>query len=118
MKMQSIYTQIRSNIGQDNIEKALQLLQQLLAASPQLDEVILQSARFKAVRKHIRSGSLSHDDTALTLNQIRMGLLELVREMETQGEEPAIYEAAHSPQVIQNAEKIYNIEHIDQANFN
>lgn len=88
-------------------------MKQLLEDSPQLDEVIQQSGRFTDIQKQIHLGTVSHAKANLTKNQIRIGLLALLREMQT----PVIQKVANEPQVIQNAEKIYNIDHIDQANF-
>ena len=118
MQDQHIYTQIRKKIGQGNLEQALRDMKQLLENSPKLDEAIHQSRRFKDIRKQIHLGTASHEDMTLTENQITSWLLDLLREMETGESAPHIQEAANEPQVIQQAEKIYNIQHIDQANFN
>jgi hypothetical protein len=117
MQDQHIYSQIRAKIGQDKLDQALQDMKQLLSDSPKLDEVIQQSSRFKDIQKQIHLGTVSHENATLTKNQIRSGLLALLREMQTGESEPAIQKAANEPQTIQNAEKIYNIQHIDQANF-
>ncbi len=57
-----------------------------------MDEVLLQSARFQAIRQQIRVGTISHAEANLTQNQIRAALLDLLREIETQGQQPAIRE--------------------------
>jgi len=109
-----------------------------------LDEILHQSGRFAAIRKQIRHGTVSHAEANLTRNQISYALLELLREIETQEREnPTLkqeLEAAISitqsknvvagstitaggnvqigdKHVTQNAEKIYNIDKIDNANF-
>jgi len=117
MEKQHIYAQIRAKISQNKVAQALQEMKQLLENSPNLDEVIQQSGRFNDIQQQIRQGVVSHENAALTKNQIRIGLLALLREMETGESAPAIQKAANEPQVIQNAEKLYNIKHIDQANF-
>jgi len=117
MQDQHIYAQIRAKIGQGKLQPALQDLKQLLENSPKLDEVIHQSGRFKDIQKQIHMGTVSQENATLTKNQISSGLLALLREMETGESEPTIQEAANEPQVLQQAEKIYNIQHIDQANF-
>jgi len=73
-----------------DLPRALQHFRQLLDDSPQLDEIILQQARFQAIRKQIRLGTVSHEEATLTNNQIRAGLLDLLREIEEQGERPEI----------------------------
>ncbi|MBK7408119.1 MAG: hypothetical protein IPJ40_08680 [Saprospirales bacterium] len=54
----------------------------------------------------------------MTKNQIRDGLLGLLREIEEQEQNPAIREEiAKTNATYQIAEKIYNITHIDKADF-
>lgn len=83
---------IRSLIAQDNFGQAIEYLNALLANTPQLDEAILQSARFHNIRRQIRLGLVNHSEANLTQNQIRAGLLDLLREIEIKGETPAIRE--------------------------
>jgi hypothetical protein len=136
--------QARDLIAQDRLDEAIALLRSLLENSPRLDEVLHQSGRFTAIHKQIRTGTVSHDDAMLTQNQIRAGLLALLREIETQQtESPALgaemaqavsvldskNTVVHSTitaggdvhigdkHVVQHAEKIYNIGHIGKADF-
>jgi len=74
--------QIRDLIARDDLADALQQLRLLLDSSPKLDEAILQSARFQDIRKQIRLGTVSNTESNLTQNQIRAGLLDLLREIE------------------------------------
>ena len=71
-------------IGKDELAKAIQLLYALLKESPQLDEAILQSARYNDVIKQIRLGTVDFEQANITKNQIRYALLVLVREIEEQ----------------------------------
>lgn len=73
---------IRELIGQDNLDAALDQLRQLLANSPQLDEAIHQTGRFQNIQKQIRLGLVNHQDANLTQNQIRAGVLDILREIE------------------------------------
>lgn len=136
--------QARDLIAQDRLDEAIGLLRSLLDNSPRLDEVLHQSGRFTAIHKQIRTGTVSHDDATLEQNQIRAGLLALLREIETQQtESPALgaemaqaVSVLHSKNTVvhstitaggdvhigdkhvnQKAEKIYNIEKIDKADF-
>jgi hypothetical protein len=140
---------IRDLIAHDELPTALEKLRTLLENSPKLDEVLLQSGRFHDIRKQIRLGVLSHAEANLTQNQIRAGLLELLREIEESTAESSSQpdaallraEMEHAISIVnsknvvtgtitasgdvhigdknitQNAEKIYNIDKIDQANF-
>ena len=145
MNAQVLLPQIREQIARDELAEALEQLRQLLANSPKLDEIIHQSGRFENIRRQIRLGTVSHQDATLTENQIRAGLLELVSEIEAQGHLPAVSaeieraaSIVHSKNVVadstitaggavhigdktttvtQNADKIYNINHLDNAHF-
>lgn len=113
---------IRSLLAKDKIEDAIQLLKQLLEKSPQLDETIQQDGRLNAVRKQVRLGTISYENANLTRNQIREGVLNFIRKIEAQMDNPNIQSeveevATANKSIIQNAEKIYNIEKIDVANF-
>ncbi len=141
---------IRNLIAQDELNEALKQLRVLLEKSPQLDEAILQSARFHDIRRQIRLGIVNYTEANLTQNQIRAGLLDLLSEIEdrtaensTRTDAPALHQemeraisVANSENVVidstinaggdvniggkivnQNAEKITNIENINNANF-
>lgn len=84
--------QIRDLIGRDELPAALTQLRLFLEKSPKLDEVLLHSGRFSDIRRQIRLGVVSHAEANLTQNQIRDGLLGLLREIETQDAAPALRE--------------------------
>ena len=117
MKKKHIYNQIRDLIGEDKLQDALKGMKNLLEESSMLDSVIQQSARYSAIRNQIHLGTVNYETATLTENQIRIDLLALLREMETGETVPEIKKVANNPEVIQKAEKIYNITHIDEANF-
>ena len=71
-------------IGKDDLKGAIRELTQLLKDSPQLNEAIVQSARYNEVMKQIRTGSISFEEAKLTKNQIRLGILNLLAEIEEQ----------------------------------
>lgn len=118
----SFTAQVRELIRADDLPEALRLLQELLKNSPKLNEVLLQSARLSDISRQIRLGLIDFNQASLTKNQIRAGLLELIAEIETQentapevrGE---LERFAAGKTFIQHAEKIYNIEKIDKADF-
>ncbi len=88
MTTNQFITNIRNLIANDEMDAALGQLQLLLDNSPQLDEAIIQAARFQDIRKQIRLGLVSHAEADLTKNQIRFGLLELLKEIELEGAAP------------------------------
>jgi len=150
MDNQTFLSNIRDLIARDDLTAALLQVRGLLENSPKLDEALLQSARFQDIRKQIRLGMVSHEEANLTQNQIRAGLLDLLREIEDSiAETSARPDAAalraemeHAVSVVnsknvvigstimaggdvhigdktisQTADKIYNIDKIDDANF-
>ncbi|AEE54026.1 NB-ARC domain-containing protein [Haliscomenobacter hydrossis] len=88
MALHPFLTQIRQLIAEDELPAALQQLHALLENTPKLDEVIQQSGRLADVRKQMRLGMVSFEQMTVTKNQIRMGLLELVSEIEKEGVKP------------------------------
>lgn len=113
---------IRQLIANDELKIAFQHIQTLLGNKPKLDDAILQSARYNDIQNQIHSGIVSHEDAKVTKNQIRVGLLHLLRQIEDLDENTpstAEADAAASKDSInkQKADKIYNINKIDQANF-
>ena len=77
-----IIDEVGNLIGKDRLQAAIDLLHKLLANSPLLDEVVVQSARYNELIKKIRQGSLNLEDASVTKNQIRSALLDLAREVE------------------------------------
>lgn len=103
MEIQTFLDQVRSLIAKDDLPAALHQLRSLLENSPNLDEVILQSARFHDIRKQIRKGIIVQEDANLTKNQIRAGLLDLLREIEEEGKGESIQkELEHAIAVTQS----------------
>lgn len=76
---------IRDLIARDALPEAIEHLRSFLEKTSTLDEILHQSGRFYAIRTQIRLGVVSHAEANLTQNQIRVGLLELIAEIETQG---------------------------------
>jgi Effector-associated domain 11 len=87
---QNFIAQIRILIGKDDLPTAIQQLSTLLKNSPRLDEAILHSARYNNVIQQIRLGLVDFNSANIAKNQIRHGILELLREIEEQLKEPII----------------------------
>lgn len=87
---QSYIDSLRALIGNDELSTATQQLSKLLKNSPKLDEAIVQSARLNDVTRQLRQGTIDLATANVTKNQIRTGLLALIREIEDQIQIPAI----------------------------
>jgi hypothetical protein len=119
---QTFIVHIRDLIAKDDLKTAIQQLSALLKDSPHLDEAVQQSARYNKVMQQIRLGLVDFQSANIAQNQIRYGVLELLREVEEQELDSSAIRAEikqyeKSRTIVQNAEKIYNIKHIDNANF-
>ena len=121
MKSRTLIETIRQLIERDQVKDALDQTRRLLENSPLLDEVILQSSRFQHILKKERTGTVNFHQSQLTQNQIKSGLLELLREIEGQATREEIRTElenyASNKAHVQNADKIYNINKIDKADF-
>lgn len=78
----TFFAQLRTLLSRNELRPVLEQLRALLDKSPKLDEVLAQSGRFHALRAHIRLGVLSHAEASLAQNDIRAGLLDLLRDLE------------------------------------
>lgn len=119
---QSFFMQVQQLIASGEVEEAIRLLHELLKNSPKLNEVLLQSARLNDINRQVRLGLIDDSHADQTRNKIRAGLLELLDEIRKQENEfPDIRGEVEQffvgTTTVQNAEKIYNIEKIDNANF-
>jgi tetratricopeptide (TPR) repeat protein len=90
MANQEFIQNIRNLIAKDELSKAMDGLKVFLEYTPLFDEILNQSGRFENIRRHIRLGTVSHAEATLTQNQIRVALLELLSEIETQNQTPAL----------------------------
>jgi hypothetical protein len=75
---------IRELVADDRLDEAIRQLRQLLQNSPLLDDAIQQSGRLSDIQRQIRNGTVNHEDATLTKNQIRMGILGLLGDIEAQ----------------------------------
>lgn len=87
---QTYLAQIRARIAKDDCKTAIQQLSALLKDSPHLDKAVQQSARYNHVMQQIRLGLVDFESANIAQNQIRAGILDLLREVEEQGTNPAI----------------------------
>ena len=109
---ESFINSIRDYVSNDGLEIAFLKLRQFLKDSPQLDAVLLQSARFRAVMKQIHSGTIDHSSAEITRNQITVSVLELLREIEKQAKSPVLQ--AEMTEAILISEEIYEYQKIKE----
>lgn len=119
---QDYLTTVRDAVRRDKIDVALQLLQELVSDADELTEIIAQSARYAAIKREIRLGTVNWETASQEKNSIRWAILDFLTELEIGAMdntrvEAIIQEKSNSPIFHQQAEKIYNISHIDKANF-
>jgi hypothetical protein len=126
----------RALIAADRLPEALQQIRRLLEGSPLLDEALLQSARYQELRRAVRRGTIDAEQAGAQRNRLRRALLDLLRELEEREDDlKKEVDAALQAQsgesrsgsgkgtvkkgdtYHQNAEKIYNIDKIDKADF-
>ena len=122
MNFKEFIGQLRKYLAEDKLNLVLQQLQTFLKNSPQLDQAILQTARYNDIRGQINTGIISHENANMEKNKIRKALIELLNEIEKSTKSPdLVLEIEQAikiqPTIQQNAEKIYNINTIDKAKF-
>jgi tetratricopeptide (TPR) repeat protein len=81
---QTFIAHIRDLLAKDDVQTAIQQVSALLKDSPLLDEAVQQSARYNNVMQQIRLGLVDFSSANIAQNQIRYGILELLREIEEQ----------------------------------
>jgi tetratricopeptide (TPR) repeat protein len=81
---QTFIAHIRDLLAKDDVQIAIQQVSALLKDSPLLDEAVQQSARYNNVMQQIRLGLVDFSSANIAQNQIRYGILELLREIEEQ----------------------------------
>lgn len=111
-------------------------LQLFLANNTWLEPVIQQKGSFTALRKQITRGAMDDPNTTLTNDQVALGLFQLLTVIENAPAPTNQNTISGSKNVVSNsqisaggnvqigdnnsnqhAEKIYNISHIDKADF-
>jgi hypothetical protein len=102
--------------------QAIDQLRQLDLADKDLAQQILQNAaRFSTLEKEQVMGTLRYDAYQLERNQINAALLAIVDKLpDEEADKPKIKPDIRTEKgktFIQQADKIYNIDHIDNANF-
>jgi hypothetical protein len=123
MTPEDYFSSIKTAVAEDDLPTAYAELQKMLEGSPLLNELTLQEGRFAQLNGQIRQGTISTSDANLTSAQLRKATVDLVNLIEAKNDTvPAVAEevatvAAKQTTIHQTADKIYNIEKIDKADF-
>lgn len=88
--MNNYLNDIKNKIAHNETAEAIRMLRALLENSPKLDEALLLSARFNALRQQIRTGTIHAEQALVGTNQIHEALLEFLSEIEVMAQEPEI----------------------------
>ena len=81
--MSKITEHVGNLIGTDELTEAISYLRNVLRNSPKLDQILIQSGRLTDLMQQIRIGTVNYEQANLTKNQIRFGILDLIREIDT-----------------------------------
>lgn len=92
---------IRQFISRDDLPTAIHSLKNILEHTPRLNEILLQSARHQDITKQIKFGVIDFEQANVIKNQIRLSLLGLISEIETQ--------EVHQVEIKQELEKAFPI---------
>lgn len=114
---QDVIIAIRENIAADELQEAISALGKLLQGKPSANELTALSGSYQEALRQERLGIASLDQINRTKNLIRMGLLGLLDGTGQQPVSEKLPDSAKETGTHQNAEKIYNIGHIDKADF-
>ncbi len=106
MALTPFLASIRQLIAENKLDGAIQQLHTLLENTPRLDEILQQSGRNAALKEHIRLGLVSFEKATLTENQIRLGLLELITEIENEGAKPELKAETERAVLIVNSKNV------------
>ncbi|GJM31243.1 MAG: hypothetical protein DHS20C18_02440 [Saprospiraceae bacterium] len=82
MDIISLKKSVTTLIAKNKLDEAIDLLSQNIMDSSEVNEIILQSARFNDVKKQLRDGVIDNSEANQVKNQIRRNILELVSAIE------------------------------------
>jgi hypothetical protein len=91
MTNQGFLSYIRELISKGDLRTALTQLRLLLRNSPNLDDALLQSARFNDLLTSIKLGTIGNDEATVTKTRIIKGILDMLRDIEEREKQPDIH---------------------------
>lgn len=79
MEFNEIEKQIRSYISQDKIQESIELLSTYFQDDSDIDDIVLQSAKYNSILKKELQGTTGNLDLELELNNLRANILKLLK---------------------------------------
>jgi len=112
-------TALQHHLSEGKTDQVIAELRRQTAPDPYLHEqLLLLSGRQAELERKSIAGTASADDLDIERNKIRAALMDMVRKLPEEGTgDNATTASISGTTVIQKAEKIYNINHIDNADF-
>lgn len=80
MKPEALKTEIRSLIANDKLEEAIKILTDYFDGHEELDQIIIQSARYTSLKKEVALGAIAPSEATQELNVLRRNVLAFIRE--------------------------------------
>ncbi len=111
---------LQTLLAEGKTAQVLAELRKLSLSDSELTNAILQtSARFAEMERQQHAGTLAQTELGIERNKINAALLAMIDRLDDGvGVTSSQTAATTAPQtIVQNAEKIYNINHIDKADF-
>lgn len=107
-------------LAEGKTAQVIDQLRQLMASDKDLhQQVLLTATRFADYEKQKHADTVAFDPLSIERNKINAALLHFIEQLPDHTVDTAkdADTLPKPPTMIQNAEKIYNIDHIDNANF-
>ncbi len=82
MDIDDLKKKVTMLVAKDKLDDAIDLLSKNIQDSSEINEIILQSARFNDVKKQLRDGVIDFSEANQVKNQIRRNILDLVSAIE------------------------------------
>ncbi len=79
MNLERFKQEIRNLVAQDKLETAIELLTEHFADHESLDDLIIQAARYEAVKKQWEGGIINVDTYNQEINTLRRNILSFIR---------------------------------------
>lgn len=81
MKQPSLVDELKALLAKNELEKVIDLLSKNFADNDQLDQLILQSGQFHALKKDQQKGVMDYGEQQKYFNQFRSNILDFVNDL-------------------------------------
>ncbi|MEM6318258.1 MAG: hypothetical protein AAF960_11355 [Bacteroidota bacterium] len=100
MNNHQLIVKIKQFIAQDNLELALSTLIERFQNHTEIDHLILQSGRYKSLRKDYQKGFVGYEAYRKVLNQLRADLLDFVKDLPSYSDDRSSTENQDNEQLV------------------